>query len=159
MISILRLQDIVLKNNFTSKLPGDPSLENKIRIVKSSMYSFVEVQTFPTAKTIATSLNFFDRLGIEQTPDSFKFLEDLFKHTGHPLRNPQHSYAMCYGGHQFGAWAGQLGDGRAITLGEVTAQDGLLWDLQVKGAGLTPYSRRGDGKAVLRSSVREYLAS
>ena len=67
-------------------------------------------------------------------------------------------YAQRYGGHQFGNWAGQLGDGRAITLGEVRTREGAL-ELQLKGAGHTPYSRFADGKAVLRSSVREFLCS
>ncbi|OVZ54768.1 hypothetical protein CDO44_26010 [Pigmentiphaga sp. NML080357] len=66
--------------------------------------------------------------------------------------------AAVYSGHQFGVWAGQLGDGRALLLGEVQGSGGN-WELQLKGSGLTPYSRMGDGKAVLRSSVREYLAS
>jgi uncharacterized protein YdiU (UPF0061 family) len=69
------------------------------------------------------------------------------------------SYAQCYGGHQFGVWAGQLGDGRAITLGEVLNSKGERWELQLKGAGKTPYSRTADGLAVLRSSVREFLCS
>jgi uncharacterized protein YdiU (UPF0061 family) len=68
-------------------------------------------------------------------------------------------YAACYGGHQFGNWAGQLGDGRAITLGEVLTQDHGRQELQLKGAGRTPYSRTADGRAVLRSSIREYLCS
>jgi uncharacterized protein YdiU (UPF0061 family) len=76
-------------------------------------------------------------------------------------------YAACYGGHQFGSWAGQLGDGRAITLGEVSGPAGnggsgeraRRWELQLKGAGPTPYSRTADGRAVLRSSVREFLCS
>jgi uncharacterized protein YdiU (UPF0061 family) len=68
-------------------------------------------------------------------------------------------YAACYAGHQFGNWAGQLGDGRAITLGELETSAGNTWELQLKGAGPTPYSRRADGRAVLRSSVREYLMS
>jgi len=67
-------------------------------------------------------------------------------------------YAARYGGHQFGHWAGQLGDGRAITLGELTPH-GERWELQLKGAGPTPYSRTADGRAVLRSSVREFLCS
>jgi uncharacterized protein YdiU (UPF0061 family) len=67
-------------------------------------------------------------------------------------------YAMCYGGHQFGNWAGQLGDGRAINLAEVV-HDEQRWTLQLKGAGETPYSRSADGLAVLRSSVREHLCS
>ena len=67
--------------------------------------------------------------------------------------------ASVYSGHQFGVWAGQLGDGRAILLGEIMAPDGTGWEVQLKGAGLTPYSRMGDGRAVLRSSIREFLCS
>ena len=71
--------------------------------------------------------------------------------------------ALVYSGHQFGVWAGQLGDGRAMTLGELPAADSKgseqLWDIQLKGAGPTPYSRFADGRAVLRSSIREYLCS
>lgn len=66
--------------------------------------------------------------------------------------------ATAYSGHQFGVWAGQLGDGRAHLLGDVRTPDGA-WEIQLKGSGRTPYSRMGDGWAVLRSSVREYLAS
>jgi uncharacterized protein YdiU (UPF0061 family) len=68
-------------------------------------------------------------------------------------------YAANYGGHQFGHWAGQLGDGRAIVLGELECADGGIRELQLKGAGPTAYSRRGDGRAVLRSSIREFLCS
>ncbi len=67
--------------------------------------------------------------------------------------------AMLYAGHQFGHYVPQLGDGRAIILGEVTNQRGEKWEIQLKGSGLTPYSRDGDGRAVLRSSIREYLCS
>ncbi|KAF1029826.1 MAG: hypothetical protein GAK40_00296 [Burkholderia plantarii] len=67
-------------------------------------------------------------------------------------------YATVYSGHQFGVWAGQLGDGRALTIGEL-AHDGHHHELQLKGAGRTPYSRMGDGRAVLRSSIREFLCS
>ena len=72
--------------------------------------------------------------------------------------NGMDPYAQRYGGHQFGNWAHQLGDGRAITLGEVQLSDEVL-ELQLKGAGITPYSRFADGKAVLRSSIREFLCS
>jgi uncharacterized protein YdiU (UPF0061 family) len=67
--------------------------------------------------------------------------------------------AMLYSGHQFGHYVEQLGDGRAIILGEVLNRRGERWELQLKGAGPTPYSRRGDGRAVLRSTIREYLCS
>ena len=68
-------------------------------------------------------------------------------------------FALCYGGLQFGHWAGQLGDGRAINLGEVIGTDSGRWMLQLKGSGPTPYSRQADGLAVLRSSIREFLCS
>lgn len=66
--------------------------------------------------------------------------------------------AAVYSGHQFGVWAGQLGDGRAILLGDLASTEGPM-ELQLKGAGMTPYSRMGDGRAVLRSSIREFLCS
>ncbi len=76
---------------------------------------------------------------------------------GHlPLEDFQ-PLAMVYSGHQFGVWAGQLGDGRALLIGQVRNRRGELWDIQLKGAGQTPYSRFADGRAVLRSSIREYL--
>jgi len=67
--------------------------------------------------------------------------------------------AMCYAGHQFGHYVPQLGDGRAMVLDEVVNRRGERWELQLKGSGLTPYSRDGDGRAVLRSTIREYLCS
>ncbi len=67
--------------------------------------------------------------------------------------------AMLYAGHQFGHFVPQLGDGRALLLGDIRDEKGKLWELQLKGAGITPYSRSGDGRAVLRSSIREYLCS
>src|SRR5207342_3711299 len=78
---------------------------------------------------------------------------------GNKLVEGMQPYAANYGGHQFGNWAGQLGDGRAITLGEAVNVRGERWELQLKGAGPTPYSRHADGRAVLRSSVREFLCS
>ncbi len=78
--------------------------------------------------------------------------------SGNHIEEPLKPIATVYSGHQFGVWAGQLGDGRAIMLGEVEHR-GSFWEIQLKGAGKTPYSRMGDGKAVLRSSIREYLCS
>ncbi|RYZ64637.1 MAG: YdiU family protein, partial [Proteobacteria bacterium] len=78
---------------------------------------------------------------------------------GNRVTSGMRPYASCYGGHQFGNWAGQLGDGRAITLGEVENTRGDTWEMQLKGAGRTPYSRHADGRAVLRSSLREYVCS
>jgi len=93
-----------------------------------------------------------DELGFSnQDIQSNQFLEVM---TGNSIIENSKPFAMCYAGHQFGNWAGQLGDGRAINLGEIKN-----WALQLKGAGPTPYSRTADGLAVLRSSIREYLCS
>ena len=96
-------------------------------------------------------------IGID--PGSFqdRAFTDIF--SGHRPFPGGESLAMVYSGHQFGAWAGQLGDGRALLIGQVRNQAGELWDVQLKGAGKTPYSRFGDGRAVMRSTIREYLCS
>jgi len=88
--------------------------------------------------------------------DDPRFVEVL---AGHRPLEGFDALAMVYSGHQFGVWAGQLGDGRALLIGQVRNRAGELWDVQLKGAGKTPYSRFGDGRAVLRSTIREYLAS
>lgn len=77
--------------------------------------------------------------------------------SGNRLPPGSEPLSMLYSGHQFGVYVPQLGDGRAILLGEVRNRSGERWELQLKGAGRTPYSRDGDGRAVLRSTVREYL--
>ncbi|WP_342243658.1 protein adenylyltransferase SelO [Pseudomonas sp. OTU5201] len=79
--------------------------------------------------------------------------------SGHKLWSEAEPRAMVYSGHQFGAYNPRLGDGRGLLLGEVLNDAGEHWDLHLKGAGQTPYSRMGDGRAVLRSSIREFLAS
>jgi uncharacterized protein YdiU (UPF0061 family) len=79
--------------------------------------------------------------------------------SGHAPLDGFSSLAMVYSGHQFGVWAGQLGDGRALLIGQARDAQGALWDIQLKGAGETPYSRHADGRAVMRSSIREYLCS
>jgi len=85
---------------------------------------------------------------------------DFAEHfTGNRLLPGAEPLSMLYAGHQFGHFVPQLGDGRAILLGEIRNRAGELWDVQLKGAGITPYSRQGDGRAVLRSSIREYLCS
>ena len=84
------------------------------------------------------------------------FVEIFSGHWPFPGGEP---LAMVYSGHQFGGWAGQLGDGRALLIAQVRNAQGELWDVQLKGSGLTPYSRFGDGRAVMRSTIREYLGS
>lgn len=96
---------------------------------------------------------------LDLAPEAVK--EDKFTYylTGQQQWPDSQPVAQVYSGHQFGHWAGQLGDGRALLLGEVKNQAGEYWDIQLKGAGPTPYSRGADGRAVLRSSIREYLCS
>ncbi len=79
--------------------------------------------------------------------------------SGHAPLGDFEPLAMVYSGHQFGVWAGQLGDGRALLIGQARGASGELWDVQLKGAGMTPYSRFADGRAVMRSTIREYLGS
>ena len=86
--------------------------------------------------------------------DSPEFVE-IF--TGNRLVNGSNPIAMIYSGHQFGQYVPELGDGRALMLGEIDGKDGNTWEIQLKGSGLTPFSRMGDGRAVLRSTIREYL--
>lgn len=97
-----------------------------------------------------------EQLGID--PEQLSSPEMLQIMSANAVPHQSQPIALVYSGHQFGVWAGQLGDGRAITLGELE-KDGRLWDIQLKGAGTTPYSRFADGRAVLRSSIREYLCS
>jgi len=92
-------------------------------------------------------------------PAAFADPDFLRVFSGHAPLGDFSPLAMVYSGHQFGAWAGQLGDGRALLIGQARNPSGELWDVQLKGAGLTPYSRFGDGRAVMRSTIREYLGS
>ena len=144
--------NIQLTNFFTDQLPADPNLENTRREVLEAVYSFVR----PIKTSNPTLLHVSDEM--QHTLDfsnediqSREFLEFV---TGNSVLKNSKPFAMCYAGHQFGNWAGQLGDGRAINLGEIKN-----WAVQLKGSGPTPYSRTADGLAVLRSSVREYLCS
>lgn len=94
---------------------------------------------------------------IDLDPEQFEREEFAVLFGGGALAPGMEPLAMLYSGHQFGVYVPQLGDGRAILLGEATSTQGGRWDLHLKGAGLTPFSRDGDGRAVLRSTIREYL--
>jgi len=144
------------KSRFTASLPGDPEQTNNRRQV-DACYSFVDPTPVAAPKTITYSREVAALLDLPVTFCESQPFADVM--AGNRLLNDMRPFAMCYGGHQFGNWAGQLGDGRAINLGEVRNKEGHHWAAQLKGAGLTPYSRNGDGRAVLRSSVREYLCS
>lgn len=144
-------------NRFTSELPADPDTANRRRQVHGAAYSRVRPTAVRQPRTLAWSPEVAALLGIdEQTCRSQEFAEVF---SGNNVPNGADPHAMSYGGHQFGNWAGQLGDGRAIALGEVRDCLGGHQTLQLKGAGPTPYSRTADGLAVLRSSIREFLCS
>ncbi|PSC69159.1 seleno O [Micractinium conductrix] len=152
------LEDLPFDNTFTAELPGDISESNLPRQVHSSFYSWVTPSptgTEPT--TIAASADVARLVGLD--PEEAKRPEFALIFSGNAPLPQTRSYSQCYGGHQFGHWAGQLGDGRAICLGQAVNAEGERWELQLKGAGRTPFSRMADGRAVLRSSIREYIAS
>ena len=144
-------------NQFVKQLPGDTETDNYRRQVYEACYSFVQAKTAVQPKLVAYSAAMAKELDLSDFDcQSPRFTQVM---AGNELLPAMQSYATCYGGHQFGQWAGQLGDGRAINLGEIVNAQGRRWALQLKGAGPTPYSRSADGLAVLRSSVREYLCS
>lgn len=148
--------NIKLKHNFTNQLPADAITENTRRQVHEACFSFVKPKQTSNPRLLHVSKEMAEQLGFSKTDVQSK--EFLNITTGNTVLKDTAPYAMCYGGHQFGNWAGQLGDGRAINLFDV-AHNNKQWTIQLKGAGETPYSRQGDGLAVLRSSIREYLCS
>ncbi len=149
--------DIRFDNRFVRELPEDPVTDNRPRQVKGACYSRVRPRTVRSPRLVAYSREMADRLGFSRRFCQSPGFAEIF--SGNRLLPGMDPHAACYGGHQFGNWAGQLGDGRAINLGEIIGKDSARWTLQLKGAGPTPYSRNADGLAVLRSSVREYLCS
>jgi uncharacterized protein YdiU (UPF0061 family) len=153
-IEMGKIQNLKINDTFTSQLPADPVEANHQRQVKEACFSYVNPTPTKNPTLIHVSLEMAATLGIDNI-DSPHFLSIV---TGQKNVEGMRPYAMCYGGHQFGNWAGQLGDGRAINIAEVETSSGN-WFLQLKGAGRTPYSRGADGLAVLRSSIREYLMS
>ena len=144
-------------NAFVRELPADPNQENSRRQVQGACYSRVQPTPVTDPKVAAFSREMAEAIGLTETEIQGPEFAKVFG--GNALVPGMDPFAMCYGGHQFGNWAGQLGDGRAINLGEVVNKQGQRWMLQLKGAGPTPYSRTADGLAVLRSSVREFLCS
>jgi len=143
-------------DRFSDQLPADPLTTNERRQIKGACFSYVTPRVPSNPTLIHASAKTAELVGLAEkdlTSDAF-----LHVFSGKKTIANSNPYAMCYGGHQFGHWAGQLGDGRAINLAEVE-HAGTHWSLQLKGAGETPYSRSADGLAVLRSSIREHLCS
>ena len=151
------MQALRFDNSFVRELPADPESGPRIRQVHKALYSRVEPTPVAAPRLIAHSAEVAALLDIGESEIASSEFAQVFG--GNALAAGMEPYAANYGGHQFGQWAGQLGDGRAITLGETINGRGERWELQLKGAGRTPYSRTADGRAVLRSSIREFLCS
>lgn len=155
-LATMKIMKLNLKDTFNRELPADPVTKNYIRQVPNAAFSYVTPKIPGDPSLVHASPQMLEAVGLSETDaQSEQFLKVFSGAEIYPGTKP---YAMCYAGHQFGNWAGQLGDGRAINLFEVSNQN-QQWALQLKGAGQTPYSRGADGLAVLRSSVREYLCS
>ena len=171
------LADLPKSWKFTSSLPPDskfptPAISHKTprddiepRQVRGALFTWVRPEEAKDPELLVVSPAAMRDLGIiegEENTEEFKQLVAGNRLLGWDEDKGEGGYpwAMCYGGWQFGLWAGQLGDGRAISLFETTnPSTGVQYELQLKGAGITPYSRFADGKAVLRSSIREFIVS
>ncbi|KAJ5414447.1 hypothetical protein N7509_001074 [Penicillium cosmopolitanum] len=169
------LSDLPKSNVFTSKLPADPAFETPEashkapretlgpRMVRGALFTYVRPEPAEAPELLGVSSTAMKDLGLKAGEEKTAELQALV--AGNSILWNEESggiypWAQCYGGWQFGSWAGQLGDGRAISLFESTNPDtNTRYELQLKGAGRTPYSRFADGKAVLRSSIREYVVS
>lgn len=145
-----------IQDKFNQELPADPITKQSRRQVEKACFSYATPRVPSAPVLVHASEEVGNLLGL--TAEDLESDEFLKIFSGAKVLDDTKPYAMCYGGHQFGHWAGQLGDGRAINLAEVE-HDGKSWALQLKGAGETPYSRTADGLAVLRSSIREHLCS
>ncbi|KAK3315144.1 hypothetical protein B0H66DRAFT_335074 [Apodospora peruviana] len=172
------LADLPKSWRFTSSLPADklfptPADSHKTprdqigpRQVRGALFTWVRPEMQRDPELLAISPAAMRDLGLalsEADTEDFKQTVVGNKIQGwdsETLSGPGYPWAQCYGGFQFGQWAGQLGDGRAISLFEATnPKTGVRYEVQLKGAGMTPYSRFADGKAVLRSSIREFIVS
>jgi uncharacterized protein YdiU (UPF0061 family) len=154
----MSLTSLQFDNAFIRDLPGDPERGSGARQVHGAVYSRIDPSPVAAPRVIAWSRDMVAALGLNDADIANPLFAQVFGGNGTMVG--MQPWASNYGGHQFGNWAGQLGDGRAISLGEVlTAPCGERLELQLKGAGATPYSRGADGRAVLRSSIREFLCS
>ncbi len=155
---------------FAADNPDNPALDGFVASIRhdrpgafaglgSAFMTRLPASPVPEPYLVALSADTAAQIGLDPALASNPSFAEFFAgNTTRDLPASELPYASVYSGHQFGVWAGQLGDGRAMGIGEVE-HDGQQLELQFKGAGRTPYSRMGDGRAVLRSSIREYLCS
>ena len=148
----MNLQNIT--QQYLKFFPGDFSGNTRQRQTPKVLFATVKSVGFNNPELILFNGKLSEEIGLGTFEEN-----DLNFLVAHDLPENIVPYATAYAGHQFGNWAGQLGDGRAIFAGEIANREGKTTEIQWKGAGATPYSRSADGRAVLRSSVREYMMS
>ena len=145
------------QGRFIDQLAGQAERRSGVRQVHGAAWVAAWPSPVPAPSLLAVDQRIACRLGLSESLIADPGLLQVL--SGSALYAGMTPWAANYGGHQFGHWAGQLGDGRALSLGELADSNGDGWEIQLKGAGPTPFSRNGDGRAVLRSSLREYLCS
>lgn len=170
---VKKLSELQFDNRALKSLPLDPETKNYVRSVKNACFSLVSPTPLKNPRLVVHSTSALRLIDLDDESVTEDGFVDAF--AGNRILDGSQTAAHCYCGHQFGelssflseifhtfsvgSFAGQLGDGAAIYLGEVVNSRGERWELQLKGAGLTPYSRMADGRKVLRSSLREFLCS
>ncbi|XP_064400171.1 protein adenylyltransferase SelO, mitochondrial-like [Halichondria panicea] len=151
------LETLEFVNSAVKSLPLDSEEENYVRTVQGACFSRVRPTPLTNPSLVVHSDDAFSLLDL---PSSEIQREEFIEYfSGNKILPGSEPAAHCYCGHQFGNFAGQLGDGCAILLGEVRTDRGDRWEVQLKGSGKTPFSRQADGRKVLRSSIREFLCS
>lgn len=136
---------------------ADLQLDNRFARLGDTFSTRVVPEPLSNPRLVVSSEDAMALLDLDPAEAQTEIFTELF--SGRQIWSAAEPRAMVYSGHQFGVYNPQLGDGRGLLLGEVVNSRGEYWDLHLKGAGSTPYSRMGDGRAVLRSSIREFLAS
>lgn len=151
------LETLHFDNQALKRLPLDKEEGNFVRQVPNAVFSLVDPEPVDRPQMVAFSLPAMQLLDLDEEQMKRKEAAEYF--SGNKKLPGSRTAAHCYCGHQFGYFSGQLGDGAAMYLGEVLNSNGDRWEIQLKGAGPTPYSRQADGRKVLRSSLREFLCS
>ncbi|MCJ7638084.1 MAG: protein adenylyltransferase SelO family protein, partial [Nitrososphaeraceae archaeon] len=151
------ISNLNFHNTAVNELPVDPIKQNYVRWVPNCCLSLVDPTPVQNPQLVHYSTDALSLIDLDSS--EFNKHQLTFYFSGNDILPGSIPYASCYCGHQFKIFAGALGDGRAITFGEIVNNKGERWELQLKGAGKTPFSRKGDGRAALRSSIREYLCS
>ena len=151
------METLKFDNRALQQLPLDSDEQNYVRTVSGACFSRVRPTPVDNPILVSHSKEALSLLDIDPNKESIEKLVKYF--SGNNVLPGSEPAAHCYCGHQFGYFSGQLGDGATMYLGEVINGRGERWELQLKGAGKTPYSRTADGRKVLRSSIREFLCS